>query len=194
MFRTLKIRGWANFHRHVVSKEIFGHVDYEITAALWRWAQKRHPKQSVRWIKRKYFYRTNKGRDWCFFGKKGGNRATLIRAMNTRIVRHTKIIGDANPYDPEWELYFECRNERKTTETLRDRRNVFKLWQEQSGICPVCKQKISDATRLHKHHIVWRSHGGADTDDNIVLLHPNCHQQVHNRKLKVEKPGLTKGL
>ncbi len=189
-----KIRGWANFHRHVVSKAIFGQVDFEITAALWKWAVKRHPNQPRAWIKQRYFYRTEKGRDWCFFGRKDGNRATLKKAMDTRIKRHTKIKGDANPYDPEWEFYFERRRDSKTTETLKARTKIFKLWQEQSGICPVCKQKIDDTTRWHKHHIIWRTHGGADLDENLVLLHPNCHKQVHSLKLMVKKPGLTKDL
>lgn len=189
-----KIRGWANFHRHVVSKRIFGEIDFEITAALWKWAVKRHPNLPVAWVKQKYFYTTEKGRDWCFFGKEGGIRVTLIKASDVKIVRHTKIKGDANPYDPEWELYFERRAERKTTETLKNRRRIFKLWQEQHGRCPVCKQIINDSTGWHKHHIIWKVHGGTDSDENLVLLHQNCHKQVHSLKLKVEKPGLTKDL
>lgn len=48
------IRGWANFHSHVVSKAIFGRVDFEITKALWKWARRRHPKKSKKWIKKWY--------------------------------------------------------------------------------------------------------------------------------------------
>src|ERR1017187_953731 len=33
-----KIRGWANYHRHVVSKHTFARVDREIFSCLWRWA------------------------------------------------------------------------------------------------------------------------------------------------------------
>lgn len=52
-----KIRGWANYHRHVVSKRIFNRVDHEIFSCLWRWARRRHPKKNLRWIKRKCFDR-----------------------------------------------------------------------------------------------------------------------------------------
>ena len=45
------IRGWANFHRHVVSKEIFHQVDFEITKAIWKWARRRHPNKPAKWIK-----------------------------------------------------------------------------------------------------------------------------------------------
>ncbi|WP_462268429.1 HNH endonuclease signature motif containing protein [Desulfobacter sp.] len=51
----------------------------------------------------------------------------------------------------------------------------------------MCRQKIDDSTRWHKHHIIWRIHGGTDLDENLVLLHPNCHKQLHRRKLTVEK-------
>ena len=95
------IRGWANFHRHVVSKAIFGKVDFEITKTLWKWAKHRHPKMPVNRVKQKYFYQTERGRDWCFFGRKGDKKATLTKAMDVKIKRHTKIKGMANPYDPE---------------------------------------------------------------------------------------------
>jgi RNA-directed DNA polymerase len=31
-----KIRGWANYHRHVVSKSTFEYADYSIFHNLWR--------------------------------------------------------------------------------------------------------------------------------------------------------------
>lgn len=189
-----KIRGWANFHRHVVSKAIFRQADSEIFKALWKWAKRRHPKKTAAWIKQRYFFRTEKGRDWCFFGRKEGRKAVLIRAMDVRIERHSKIKGHANPYDLEWEMYIESRMDRKIRESLKDRKKIFNLWQSQNGICLICQQKITDKTQWHKHHIVWKINGGSNKNDNLVLLHPNCHRQVHSHKWKVEKPGLTKGL
>src|SRR5690606_15278393 len=38
-----KIRGWAYYHRSVVSSEIFSAVDKEIWKALWKWSVRRHP-------------------------------------------------------------------------------------------------------------------------------------------------------
>ena len=183
------IRGWANFHRHAVSKVVFGRVDFEITKSLWKWAKRRHSKLSVKRIKKKYFYQTERGRDWCFFGRKGEKKAALTKAMDVRIKRHVKIRGLANPYDPEWEMYFECRLNKQASENLKDRGRMFSLWKKQNGICPVCQQRINDETKWHKHHIIWRVHGGKDTFDNLVLLHPNCHRQVHSLKLEVKRPG-----
>jgi len=177
------IRGWANYHRHVVSKAIYGQVDFEITKGLWKWARYRHPNKSKGWIKKRYFRMTEQGRDWCFFGRKSGREATLTHAMDVPIVRHVKVKGEANPYDPEWEIYFERRLERKMSQTLKGRGKVFHLWKEQSGRCPVCLQLITEQTGWHKHHLVWKVHGGEDNCSNLILLHPNCHRQVHCQKL-----------
>ncbi|WP_082409824.1 HNH endonuclease [Methylomonas koyamae] len=53
------------------------------------------------------------------------------------------------------------------------------MWNRQAGICPVCGQKITTETGWHSYHTVWRSLGGSDGLDNRVLLHPDCHRQVH---------------
>ncbi|EAS1844058.1 HNH endonuclease, partial [Salmonella enterica] len=30
------------------------------------------------------------------------------------------------------------------------------------------------------HHILKKSLGGSDNLENLVLLHPNCHRQLHS--------------
>jgi RNA-directed DNA polymerase len=76
--------------------------------------------------------------------------------------------------------------------TVFDRR--LQLWKEQDGICPVCHQKITTVTGWHNHHIQWRTHGGQDTIENHVLVHPTCHQQIHSQGLTVGKPRPTRGV
>ena len=75
-----------------------------------------------------------------------------------------------------------------------DRGVHYSLWKEQNGLCPVCHQRITTLTGWHNHHIVWRTHGGSDTTENRVLLHPNCHRQVHSQGLTVVKPRLATGV
>src|SRR5260370_1117545 len=86
-----KIRGWANYHRHVVSKRTFGCVDHSIFSSLCKWARRRHPHKSSGW-------------------------------------------------------------------------------------------------RLH--YCVSRVMGGSAGATNRVLLHPECHDQVHRQRLSVSKPRL----
>jgi RNA-directed DNA polymerase len=189
------IRGWANYHRHVVSKATFFDTDTAIFKILWAWATRRHPKKAGRWIAEKYF-RTRNGRQWTFVGTRVGAKGqphelTLGRAGDVPIQRHVKIKGAANPYDPQWEVYFEERLGVKMTQALKGRRQLLYLWKQQAGLCPVCHQQITRLTGWHNHHIVWRTHGGSDTAANRVLLHPNCHRQVHSRELDVPPPRLT---
>jgi RNA-directed DNA polymerase len=54
------IRGWANYHRHVVSKKTFYRVDTAIFRALWSWAKRRHPKKPRRLVADKYFETRNR--------------------------------------------------------------------------------------------------------------------------------------
>lgn len=186
------IRGWTNYHRHVVSKATFYQVDNAIFNVLWSWAKRRHPKKPHRWVARKYF-RPRNGRAWTFVGtrvSKRGKRHELIlrRAGDVPIKRHVKVKGTANPYDPQWEVYFEERLGVKMTHHLKGRRQLLYLWQQQDGLCSVCHQNITRLTGWHNHHVVWRTYGGSDTATNRVLLHPNCHRQVHNQSLDVAPP------
>jgi len=186
------IRGWALYHRHVVSKAIFHAVDHAIFQAIWKWARRRHRRKARRWVKEKYFPDTGPNR-WVFTGvlksKEGQVKVVrLLAASSIRIERHTKIRAEANPYDPAWETYFEKRLDVHMAARLQGKRWLIQLWKEQRGLCPVCNQKITKITGWHSHHIRWRSKGGSERAENRVLLHPTCHQQVHSQGLHVEKP------
>ena len=144
------IRGWANYHRHGASKATFIKADHAIFKALWGWAKRRHPTKSRRWVARRYF-RTHHGRRWIFFGKRADKRGQvheyeLFRAGSVPIRRHVKLRGVANPYDPQWELYFEERLRVKMAHDLSGRRKLLHLWKQQDGRCPVCRQKITSVT------------------------------------------------
>lgn len=191
-----KIRGWANFHRHAASKRTFTRVDNAIFQALWHWARRRHPNKKHSWIARRYFgtYGTD---NWRFFGtskgEDGPKTVWLSLASRTPIIRHTKVKGEANPYDATWEVYFEERLGLKMVSHLRGRQQLSRLWKEQKGKCPVCNQPITKETGWHNHHLTWRVHGGADRSDNRVLVHPECHKQVHSQSLSVSKPRPDRG-
>ncbi len=109
-------------------------------------------------------------------------------ASDVKIQRHTLIQGEANPFDPQWEVYFEKRLGIKMAQNLTGRRQLRHLWEEQKGICPMCQQKITQITGWHNHHIIWKSKGGTHHAANRVLLHPTCHRQLHSQGLYVEKP------
>jgi RNA-directed DNA polymerase len=189
------IRGWAYYHRHVTSSSTFSKVDSAIFDCLWRWARRRHRNKSSRWTYKKYFERLD-GR--CVFrerlrGEDGKPRLSrLFHAGSLPIIRHVKIRGDANPYDPRWEAYFERRLDLKMEANPRRRKQLLSLWISQGGLCTECGHKITRTTGWRSHKVVWRVFGGSDSMSNRVLLHPSCHSKVHDRELKVVKPRLVK--
>ena len=192
-----KIRGWANYHKAVVAKHAFLWVDNQIFWSVWRWAVRRHPKKGKRWVRKRYFKHIDT-RQWCFAAASrtstGEKTLTqLLLAGQTPIKRHTKIQGAANPYDPQYEVYFEQRRCRRMLDTTRQLRRLVGLWSDQGGICPICHQLIDLEQEFNVHHIEPRVMGGGERISNLVLLHPNCHRQVHVMQLKVMKPPPLRG-
>jgi RNA-directed DNA polymerase len=186
-----KIRGWANYHRRVVSSRIFSSVDRSIFYNLWQWARGRHQKKTSHWLKKKYFEKRGT-RDWCFFGETCDDqgqlhKAWLYHARSTPIRRHVKVKGEANPYDPAFETYFEEREGSHMRETFRGTRTLRYIWNEQRGLCTVCKLPITRTTGWRLHHCVPLVQGGSKSAENRVLLHPECHDKVHRLTLSVSK-------
>ncbi len=191
------IRGWANYHRHGASKKTFVIIDYRIWQMLWHWATRRHSNKSAFWVKNRYFHKVG-AENWVFAcyvestTKENEKRLSrLSLASKTPIKRHTKIKAEANPYDPVWEIYFEERLKRKMTQTLQGRKTLLHLWRSQNGKCLVCLQAISKESGWHVHHFLEKAKGGSDIWSNLVMLHPNCHRQVHSQGLTVLKPTPT---
>lgn len=43
----------------------------------------------------------------------------------------------------------------------------------------------NDRNGLHPHHVVYQSHGGPDTLDNLITLCWQCHAAHHENKLEI---------
>jgi len=114
------IRGWANYHRSVVAKKVFNHIDWMIHNMLLRWAKRRHNKKSTKWIVKNYFQNV---KDWVFSAKvkisKGQYRIyQLYLASTAPIRRYIKIRAHANPYHPQCNRYFQWRKNNKWVTAL----------------------------------------------------------------------------
>jgi len=116
------LRGWANYHRHVVSSEVFRRVDNYIYEQLWRMVRRRHSNKSKKWLSKKY---------WRTAGKKGvfaiivryKNKFKLYQVIRTGTIkmrRYRKIKADANPYLPEFGRYFWIRRHVKEAKLWRE--------------------------------------------------------------------------
>jgi RNA-directed DNA polymerase len=109
------IRGWANYHRHIVASAAFQKAEMVIWRSLWHWAKHRHWKKPTAWIANRYWHRLGNGRRM-FAVMAAGNTprsramvAWLVNPTKTPIVRHIKVRSNANPFDPNWRNYFETR-------------------------------------------------------------------------------------
>lgn len=177
------ISGWCQYHKSNVSTKTFSYVDHQIFKALWNWSKYRHNNKNRKWIKKKYF-KTVGGNNWVF---KDGN-TFLLNARAYRIVRHKKINNNANPYSKDWEMYFEKRQKENMLNNVLKMNKLKHIWLSQNGRCIICQNLITKETEWDIHHIVKKVEGGGDNISNLVMLHPNCHRQVHNQNLKVVKP------
>jgi RNA-directed DNA polymerase len=175
-----KIRGWANYHRHVVAKKTYVAVDHHIWRALWRWARRRHPNKLSEWVRQKYF-RTLDHRHWVFATQTRGydgqpRTLALISASGTRIVRHVRVKADANPFDPAWDSYFAQRKLLRMLERLQERSFPNRLCQQQKGQCPGCGQLIDEEDRWVIQPAVPFKAGGTRSLTNLKLLHSSCQR------------------
>lgn len=175
-----KIRGWTNYHRHIVAKETFSYMDYHIYNALQKWCRRRHPEKGKWWINTNYFHKIG-ARNWVFAVKtESGEMKELLRADATKIIRHIKIRKEANPYDPEWDVYFEEREGDRMFGSMTGRKRLKEMWSKQGRKCPMCGDEINKESG-------WKIH--INESNKKVIIHPDCHTRFHSEETKVRCTG-----
>jgi RNA-directed DNA polymerase len=170
---TPLLRGWANYHRHIICGATFAQLDRFVWRRLFRWAKLRHPNKTGRWIADRYFPH-QPGEAWQFTDPGTGIQLIRVRDAVTP-QRHIKVKGEANPFAREWETYFQLRERHLAQQTASAFR--AKILRQQHGQCAICRQVIQSEEDLELHHRDGNHQHNRPT--NLVLLHPNCHRQVH---------------
>ncbi|MEM7495749.1 MAG: HNH endonuclease, partial [Myxococcota bacterium] len=149
--------------------------------SLWRWARRRHPNKSAKWTEKKYsVFFTNHQQSWGTTRKpsrRTRRSLTWIPLARVPIHKHVKIRWQANPYDPKWEKYFEKRQQGHAQTMPRTRTKI--PWRGQKGNCPHCRQPVLEGAQWDTHHKKPLCQGGSNGTNNLVLLHPTRHQQLH---------------
>jgi len=167
------IRGWANYYRHSVAKDVFSKVRHVQWRMLWIWAKRRHPNKSSTWVKARYF--RNDGY-WTFWEGK----TELVKPDANPITRFTKVIGRNSPYDPALRQYWTERKKQQVgRETFAKERLM--LHQRQGYRCALCTIPFVPGEDIETDHIVLTSQGGTDDINNKRLVHPWCHRQRHQK-------------
>lgn len=90
---NLVIRGWTNYHKHVVASRTFSYANDTLYYLLQRWAKHRHPNKGKRWRLNRYWHMHGK-KPWVFMT----TEYTLINMRTIPIVRHPKLQKSKTPF------------------------------------------------------------------------------------------------
>lgn len=191
------IVGWANYHRYVNSNKAFRALDNFVYLQIIRWAKRRHVNKSWSWIVGKYFtsskvkFMTKTGRkslvssNWTFCGN--GGFPKLIQFRQRPLKNFSSIGFGRNPFNPKDANYYMDRKLANSFEKDSFKESIYK---RQYGLCPVCGLNLAAGDwdePMHLHHLIPRKEGGKDLPSNLILLHEECHYNIHKKGLsKVE--------
>jgi RNA-directed DNA polymerase len=184
-----RLRGWAAYYQHAVSKRTFDYVDHRLVQILWHWAKRRHPTKGRRWIKDRYF-QTVGGRRWVFAATTTDRRGryrllTLFQVADTPIVRHVPVKRGASPDDPSLRPYWTARHRlRRLRDRIRPPSHRV-MADRQAGLCLVCRTDLFNGEPLDVHHRRRLTDGGTNKLNNLVLCHEACHYNAHARAPQV---------
>jgi RNA-directed DNA polymerase len=175
-----KIRGWANYHRHVVSKAVFNKLDYLIWHQTLRWAKRRHPDKGVSWVIGKYFRKIN-GVNHRFYGVETQNDGSaveviLLKMAYVPIRRHVRIQSSAQPFDRKYDEYFEKRTSEKWRNNSKRNNVTSHISILQKDKCPCCKEKLTINQRWCISLKCKVSLGGEYKSSNMDVIHLGCYK------------------
>jgi RNA-directed DNA polymerase len=115
------LRGWANYHRHVVAAEAFSRIDTYVFEQLWRMVKRRHQNKSKRWLSKKYWTASGRKHIFAVVAKTKENLKKVYQVVKIGAIgirRFIKIKAAANPYLPEFAKYFWQRRNNKDSKLL----------------------------------------------------------------------------
>ncbi|MFR3214850.1 MAG: group II intron reverse transcriptase/maturase [Dysgonomonas mossii] len=174
------ITGWGNYYKHGATRDAFHWADNQVYKTLWQWAKRRHSKKGKRWIADKYWH-VSEGKGWHFasyFKKSNGKQDSLKLKLLSSIcfVQYTQIKGDANPFDPEYDKYFDQRETQKMLVTLKGRDSLLYLWKKQDRKCPLCGMPID---RILPWNVTEKVVNGKIQRS---LVHDKCYKQFRKQQ------------
>jgi RNA-directed DNA polymerase len=187
------IKGWANYFSPVAAKRTFRKADYLVFHKLFRWARRRHPNKTLKWIADKYWTFNPR---WNFTAPDG---TKLFYHSDTPIQRHTKVKGTKSPFDGDW-VYWATRLG-QYPELLKSKAILLK---KQKGRCVYCGLFFKHEDLLELDHTIPSSLDGQDKYKNWQLLHRHCHDRktandgslavrdTHDKSQVVEEPDEAK--
>lgn len=130
------------------------------------------------------------------------NKGWLAPSVEHKIESHINIIGKLHKILPIKKIVLELANfdiQRINNPDIKGKgyqlgeaygfENIksYILFRD-NYTCQHCKGKSKDS-KLHVHHIVFRSQGGSDNASNLVCLCKLCHDKLHQGKIELNLKG-----
>ena len=169
------IRGWCNYQSPWTSAKAFRKVSNQIWNRLWRWGKRRHPNKGKKWIAKKYW---NPKTDWKFKTRTENNPLTLHKHTDFKSGKGwIKVKGIKSPFDGD-ETYW---SKRMGDLYLTQEPQKARLMKKQKGKCKYCGINFLPDDQIEKHHVIKRSKGGNNGDNNLILVHLHCHDKIHHK-------------
>jgi len=115
------LRGWGNYHRHVVASEAFGRIDTYVFEQLWRMVRQRHQNKSKGSLIKRYWSATGRKYRFAVRAKTASGKTMVYEVIKLHAIgirRYIKIKADANPYLPEYAKYFWYRRNKRGSKLL----------------------------------------------------------------------------
>ena len=166
------IVGWAYYHRSNVASRTFAYLDSVLYWQLRQWARRRHPNQSRKWGKTRYWHTVGR-RNWVFGVKQAGKvTLKLAKFSDVSIRRHIKVRGHKSWYDGDW-AYWAARRGKHPMLGIRE----ATLLKRQQGRCPICRRVFDLHDSIEQDHIWPSARGGQDGYDNLQWVHLSCHHR-----------------
>jgi len=165
--RTPTIRGWAHSDRTSVSQAVYTRLDYLIWEKLRAWSRRRHARQSIGWVMKRYWHRL--GTRWAFATSPTRPEAVHLHThREVAITRHVKVMGHRSPYDGDW-VYWSTRQGRHPGISPR----LAKMLKGQHGRCRSCGLFFQHDDRIEVDHINGDCRDARSA--NLQALHGHCH-------------------
>ncbi len=183
------LRGFSNYYKGAVSKEVFSYLSWRLHRYLWRWAERRHSNKSKRWVMKQYF-KTINGCKWTFAcytsNRQGKERLISVFPISyTPVERHIKVKGNASPDDPSLKEYWEKRHKKYGRSRWERNSRNYLIAHNQNWKCPICGEPLFNGEEIETHHIVPVAQGGQDDVVNLQHLHLACHKQEHSKSKSI---------
>ena len=181
---TPKLIGWAMYYRHVIAARTFGRIDRELWFKLYKWAMRRHPNKSKKWVIRKYFQNTSERKSH-FVDRETKLQLPTLNKIPTK--KFVKVNNEFRVYDRNLETieYWRKREYLNAYDQIESSKRR-KLFAKQKGKCSYCKGDIlqEDIQRqeTHIHHVKPRFEGGNNSHSNLQLIHAECHREIHAKE------------